>query len=256
MVLVASAAQAKVVTQAVPYQHGEVQLEGWLAYDDAVTGRRPGVLLVHEWWGLNDFAKHQAEELARLGYVAFALDMYGRGVVTTDRQEAQKLSGQFHGQPLMRERARAGLQVLSKHELADPSRLAAIGFCFGGTTVLELAYSGAELRGVVSFHGGLTAPSPEDAAKIKARILVCHGADDPFVPAEKITAFQEAMRTAGIDWQMIYYGRAVHAFTNPSVDGAGIAGAKYDADAARRSWQAMRMFFDEVFGCPAGVGAK
>jgi dienelactone hydrolase len=244
--LAGDAALGKIVTQAVEYKHGDVTLEGYLAYDDAKTGKRPGVLIIHEWWGLNDYARKRAEQLAGLGYVAFAADMYGKGVVTTDREKARELSGQFYGKPLMRERAAAGLDVLARDPRVDPKRIAAIGYCFGGTTVLQLALGGADLAGVVSFHGGLAPPLGE-ASGVKARVLICHGADDPFVPADQIAQFQETLRKAGADWQMIYYARAVHSFTNPRADDAKIDGSKYNADADRRSWQHMRDFFAEIF---------
>lgn len=240
--------EAKVVTRPVEYRHGDVVLEGFLAYDDGQSGKRPGVLVVHEWWGLNDYARKRATQLAEMGYVAFALDMYGKGVSTANREEAQKLSGPFYGSPLMRERARAGLAVLAADERVDSKRIAAIGYCFGGTTVLELAYSGADIAGVVSFHGGLTAPKPEDLRNIKARILVLHGAEDPFIPPDAIAAFQKGMQACKADWQMVSYGGAVHSFTNPGVNAANIEGAKYDERADRRSWEDMRQFFREVFG--------
>ncbi len=239
--------QAKVVGQTVDYRHNDTVLQGYLVYDDALKGKRPGVLVVHEWWGLNKFAKERAEKLAELGYVALAVDMYGQGKVTQDREEARKLASHVRSTPLMRERAKAGLEILAKHKLVDPQRLAAIGFCFGGTTVLELAYSGADVRGVVSFHGGLTAPKPEDMNKIKAKILVLHGAEDPHVKPEEIAAFQEAMHKAGTDWQMVYYGGAVHSFANPAAGSDKSKGVAYDSKAAARSWQHMRLFLKEIF---------
>lgn len=243
----AAAAHGEIVTQNVPYRHGDVELEGFLAYDDAVSGKAPGVLVVHEWWGLNDFARSQAERLAALGYVAFALDMYGKGVVTGDPKKASELSKPFRGLSLMRERARAGLTVLLENDRVDPLRVAAIGFCFGGTTVLELAYGGAPLAGVVSFHGSLPVPGSEDGA-IAAKVLVLHGADDPFISADEVHRFQEAMRSAGLDWQMVYYGGAVHSFTNPGADRAGLSGVAYHEKAAGRSWEHMKVFFRELFG--------
>jgi len=246
VLLAAVQAQAAVTTQPVEYKHGDTILEGWLAYDDSLSGKAPGVLVAHEWWGLNDYAKKRAEELAGMGYVAFALDMYGKGVVTADPKEAAKLSGQVKGTPLMRERALAGLQVLAESERVDPSRIGAIGFCFGGTTVLELAYAGGKVAGVVSFHGGLTLPGPEDLSRIRSSILVLHGAEDPHVPADEAAAFREAMSKAGVDWQMIYYGGAVHSFTNPDAGSTGLKGVAYDAKAAERSWTHMRVFFDEI----------
>lgn len=245
--LLSGAGWAKVVRQTVEYRHQDTVMKGYLAYDDAVAGKRPGVLVVHEWWGLNDFAHQQADKLAEMGYVALAADMYGGGKVTGDPEEARQLAGQVRGTPLMRARARAGLAALAGHELVDSARLAAIGFCFGGTTVLELAYSGADLRGAVSFHGSLTAPRPEDLKNLKAKILILHGADDPLVKPEEIAAFQDGMRRAGADWQMIYYGGAVHSFTNPAAGTDKSRGVAYDPKAAARSWQHMRLFLKELF---------
>jgi dienelactone hydrolase len=241
------AASAKVVSQTLNYRQNDTALQGYLAYDDTVKGKRPGVLVVHEFWGLNEFAKERADKLAQMGYVALAVDMYGGGKVTQDREEARKLASHVRSTPLMRERAKAGLEVLRKHNLVDPKRLAAIGFCFGGTTVLELAYSGADLRGVASFHGGLTAPKPEDLKNLKASILVLHGAEDPHIKPEEIKAFQDGMRQAGADWQMVYYGGAVHSFANPKAGSDKSKGAAYDPKAAARSWQLMGLFLGELF---------
>ncbi len=241
-------ALAKVITEPVEYKHGDTVLQGYLAYDDAQTGKRPGVLVIHEWWGCNEYARKRAEQLAGLGYVAFAADMYGKGVTTTDREQAAKLSGQFKSDvKLLRARAQAGLDVLAKCERADAKKLCAIGYCFGGTTALQLALGGADLVGVVSFHGGLFPVDPAEAKACKARLLVLHGADDPFIPADQLQAFEEGCRKGGVDWQLISYGRAVHSFTNPQMKGE-IPGAQYNADADRRSWQHMRLFFDECFG--------
>jgi dienelactone hydrolase len=247
LVALAGAARAEIVSKALDYAHDGVALQGYLVYDDAVTGKRPGVLVVPEWWGLNDYAKKRADDLARMGYVALAADMYGKGVVTTDAKKAGELAGQFYGSPLMRTRARAGYDVLAKHELVDPERTAAIGFCFGGTTVLELAYSGAPLAGVVSFHGSLPAPKAEDYPNIKASILACHGADDSFVKPEGIAAFENALRESKADWLVASYGGAVHSFTNPDAGKAGIPGVAYNEKAALRSWSHMKTFFDEIF---------
>jgi dienelactone hydrolase len=243
----ATAGYGKIVTQPVEYKQADTVLEGYLAYDDASRGKRPGVLIVHEWWGLNDFAKKTAERIAGLGYVAFAVDMYGKGKVTRNPDEARVWASEVKGTPLMRERAQAGLKVLAQNRLVDPQRLAAMGFCFGGTTVLELAYSGAEVRGVVSFHGGLTAPRPEDLKNIKANLLVLHGADDPLVKPEEIAAFQEGMRKAKADWQMILFGGAVHSFTNPEATGLNIPGVAYDARTAARAFKYMELFFSGIF---------
>ncbi len=243
-----SPAQAKLVTRAIEYTAGDTPCTGYLAYDDTRHHKRPGVLVVHEWWGLNDFAKQKAEELAQLGYVGLAADIYGGGMVTGNPQEAGKLAAAVKGTPLLRQRARAALRVLADQPLVALPNLAAIGFCFGGTTVLELAYSGADLAGVVSFHGGLTTPQPDDPKPLKAKILVLHGADDPLVKAEEIAAFQQAMRDWQADWQMIFYGGAVHSFTNPGADKLGIAGVAYHPQTAGRSWKQMQVFFADLFG--------
>ncbi len=241
-------AQARLVTKTVAYRQDGTALQGYLAYDDAVRGKRPGVLVVHEWWGLNDYARKRTEQLAGLGYVAFAADMYGGGATTGNPEEAGRWAGGLKSNPpLMRGRAQAALQVLAANPLVDPRRLAAIGYCFGGTTVLELAYSGADLAGVVSFHGGLPRPGPEDLTHLKAAILVLHGADDPHVPAADVAAFQEAMRQAHADWQMVFFGGAVHAFTNPAAGSNQAGGVAYDARADRRSFRCMQEFFREIF---------
>ncbi len=246
--LMASGAQAAIRTDKVTYRQGDAELVGFLTYDDAVVGMRPGVLVAPEWWGVNEYAKRRAEQLARLGYVAFALDMYGNGKTTTDPKEAGLLAGRFRSdRQLMRKRAAAGLDVLKSRPQVDQTRLAAIGYCFGGTVVLELARSGADLKGVVSFHGGLATPNPADAKNIKGRVLVLHGADDTFESPAEIAAFQEEMRQARVDWRMVFYGGAVHSFTNPDADKAGIKGVAYNEAADRRSWQAMQDFFAEIF---------
>jgi dienelactone hydrolase len=242
-------ARAAVHTQVIEYKHGDVVLEGYLAYDDSVTGKRPGVLVVHEWTGHNPYVRKRAEQLAGLGYVAFALDMYGKGVQARDMKEAAALASIYkNDRKLMRARALAGLDVLRRQPQVDLSRLAAIGYCFGGTTVLELARSGTELAGVVSFHGDLSTPHPEDAGQIKARVLVLHGADDPHVPPGVVSAFEEEMRRAGVDWQLVKYGGAVHSFTNPGAGNDPSRGAAYNARADHRSWEAMRAFFNEILG--------
>ena len=244
---------AKIVTRSVAYAHTGTKLEGYLAYDDtkiSTTHKAPGVLVIPEWWGLNEYPKRSAEQLAQLGYVAFAADMYGAGVTTTDPKKAGELAGPFYGQPLMATRAQAGLDQLLATGLVDAARVAAIGYCFGGSTVQALAFSGAPLTGIVSFHGGLI-PVPADAAtKTKAKILICHGAIDPFVPKDALEAFMKAMNDGKFDYQLISYAGAVHAFTNPEADkiaAAGLNGVGYNAAADTRSWAHMRVFFDEIF---------
>ncbi len=248
VMLMASGAQCEVRTERVEYRHGDVLLKGYLAYDDSFTGKRSGVLVVHEWWGLNDYAKRRAEQLAGLGYVAFAIDIYGDGKTTSNAKAAGEWAAVFRNdRSLARARAKAGLEALKNRPQVDPARIAAIGYCFGGTIALEMARGGADLRGVVSFHGGLSTPNPADARNIKGKVLVLHGADDPMEPPAEIAAFQDEMRKAGVDWQMVYYGGAVHAFTNPESGKAGIKGVAYNEAADRRSWRAMRDFFDEIF---------
>ncbi len=239
------AAFGEIHTETVSHKHGDTTLKGYLAYDDGLTGKRPGVLVIHEWWGLNDYAKSRARQLAKLGFVAFAADMYGDGATTTDPKQAGEWSGEVKGGPLIRERSNLALGILRKHERVDPDRVAAIGYCFGGTTVLELAYGGADIAGVVPFHGGLTIPKEDDA--IRTKLLILHGAADFFIKPETIDALQKTLHEREADWQMISYGGAVHAFTNPDAGEAGIDGVAYDADADRRSWAHMRMFFDEIF---------
>jgi dienelactone hydrolase len=246
--LLATMAQAAVQTKVIEYKHGDTVLEGYLAYDDSQTGQRPGVLVVHEWTGHNPYVRKRAEQLAGLGYVAFALDMYGKGVQAKDAKEAAQLASTYkNDRKLMRARAEAGLDVLRKQPQTDPKRLAAIGYCFGGTTVLELARDGQDLAGVVSFHGDLATPTPEDAKQIKGKVLALHGADDPFVPPAVVTAFEDEMRKGGVDWQLVAYGGTVHSFTNPGAGNDNSRGAAYNAKADHRSWEAMKTFFDEIF---------
>lgn len=244
----ASNSFAELYTEKVEYKHGDAVLEGYLAYDSSIKGKRPGVLVAHEWWGNNNYSRRRAEQLAALGYIAFALDMYGNGKIAKDVAEARALAGIYrNNRKLMRARANAGLEILKKHELADTNRIAAIGYCFGGTAVLELARSGAELSGVVSFHGNLDTASPEDAKNIKAKVLVLHGGDDPSVTTEQMAAFQKEMRIAGIDWQVHIYGGAVHSFTNPDSGNDPSRGLAYNEKADKRSWEDMKLFFTEIF---------
>ena len=242
-----TSADAKLVTKTVEYQQGDTTLEGYLAYDDSFTGRRPGVLVVHQWMGLTDYEQNRAVMLANLGYVAFCADIYGKGVRPQNYQDAGAEATKYKtNRALLRLRVNAGLAKLKQNELVDTNRIAAIGYCFGGTTVIELARSGAALNGIVSFHGGLDSPAPTDGKNIQCKVLVCHGADDPFEKPEDLAAFESEMRAANVDWRLIMYGGAVHSFTQPMADGS-MPGAKYNERADKRSWQDMKQFFAEIF---------
>lgn len=248
LTLVAGTAHGRLVAKTVEYRQGEAVLEGYVAYDDSVKGVRPGVLVVHEWTGLGPYVRERVEQLARLGYVAFGADIYGKGIRPKAPDAAAAEAGKYKAdRRLLRARAQAGLAELRKQPHVDAGRLAAIGYCFGGTTVLELARSGADVRGIVSFHGGLDTPNPADAKNIRAKVLALHGADDPFVPPAQVSVFQEEMRRAGVDWQMVSYGGAVHSFTNPEAGNDPARGAAYNERADRRSWEAMKQFFAEIF---------
>ena len=245
----AGSAEAAVQTETVVYRHGDVVLEGYLARLAGQSATpRPGVIVVHDWRGISADTRHRAEMLAEAGYVALAIDMYGQGVRPTSTEECAKQAGLYRAdRVLMRARARAGLDFLLAQPGVDPARIAAIGYCFGGGTALELARSGAPLAGTVSFHGNLDTPDPSVAKAIRAKILVCHGADDPYVPPDQVAAFQKEMRDAGVDYQIIQYGGAVHSFTVRDAGSDPSKGAAYHAAADQRSWEAMSQFFGEVF---------
>ncbi len=246
-ILITSTSQGKIVTDIIEYKQGETTLEGYIAYDDAISALRPGVIVVHEWMGLNEYAKWRCDSLAKLGYVAFAADIYGKGVRAQNAEEAGKLATQYRNdRPLMRARIQAAVDWLKGNMLVDSSRIAAIGYCFGGTVVLELARSGANVNGVVSFHGNLETSTPATATP-KAKILVLHGAIDPYVAPESITKFEKEMNDAKADWQFTSFSGAVHGFTNPKAGDNVSGGYAYNESADHRSWQAMRDFFDELF---------
>lgn len=231
----------------IEYKEGETFLEGYLAASKS-AGTHPGVIVVPDWMGMTDFAKGRADELARMGYVALAADVYGKGVRPATTQEAGKLAGNFKDdRKLLRARVNAALEELRRQPDVDAKHIVAIGYCFGGTAALELARSGADIAGVVIFHGGLDTPTPADAKNIKCKVLALHGADDPFVPAAQVAAFEKEMTDAGVDWQLIKYSGAVHAFAVPGAGTYNAKGAAYNERADRRSWQAMKLFFDEIF---------
>jgi dienelactone hydrolase len=248
-IVIGTAVHAKVLTKPVSYQHGDLELEGRLAYDDSMKGKRAAVLVVHEWWGLNDYVRKRVEQLAAMGYVAFGLDMYGKGKVTKHPQQAAEWMKQVKSNvDLWQQRALAGLEVLKNEPKTDTARIAAIGYCFGGATVQQLAYSGARMKGVVSFHGSLLPPAEDQAKRVTARILICHGASDPFIGEGAVQNYISAMERSGLDWQMIIYGGAKHSFTNPEADHAGTNALKYSKSADLRSWAHMKGFFEELFG--------
>jgi len=248
LLLAVSFARAEIVTSKIEYRDGDAVLEGILVHDDEAEGKRPGVLVVHQWMGISEHERTMAKRLAGLGYVAFVADVYGKGVRAKSREEAGKLASKYRSGDgkLFRSRMHAALVTLQGQKTVDPEKVGAIGFCFGGTGVLELARSGAPVNGVVSFHGGLKTPQPAKEGAVEAKILVCHGADDPVVPDEEVVAFMKEMRKAKADWQLNAYGGAVHSFTQKSANSPGRS--MYDEEAATRSWRAMKAFFEGCFG--------
>jgi len=247
--LVVSAVEAAIQEKQVVYKYeDDTNMTGYLYWDDSVIEKRPGVLVIHEWWGLNDYAKKRARMLAELGYVAFAADMYGNDQVTRDPKQAsdwmQEVTADVDG---WRDRAALGLKQLTDSGLVDAGRLAAIGYCFGGASVLQMSYSNAPVNGVVSFHGALPAAPEEAKGKIKPAILVLHGQADSFVAPEVVTNFREKLEIAGARWEMNTYGGARHGFTNPDAASFGIENLQYDEAADKRSWQRMQAFFNEIF---------
>jgi dienelactone hydrolase len=249
LVALPRAGSSKVITETVEYKHGDVVCQGYLSYDSARQGPRPAVLIVHDWLGCTDHQKEQAEQLAALGYVALAADVYGKGVRPANADEARVQATKFYAdRGLLRARVRAGLDFLAGRPQADPARLAVLGYCFGGAGALELARSGAPLKAVVTFHGSLATPTPADAKNITAKVLVLHGADDPFVKQDEVKGFMDEMRAANVDWQLVQYSGAVHSFTDKRSGTDNSKGAAYNDAAARRSWRAMRDFLEETLG--------
>ena len=248
ILLFSCASYAAIVEKPVYYEHGGVNYTGYMFHDDAQTGKRPGVLVVHEWWGLNDYSKSKAKELAEAGYVAFAMDMYGDNKVTSHPAQAKEWMQQTtKNVEDWQARAKLGLTILKNNDLVDTARVAAIGYCFGGATVMQLAYTGADVAGVVSFHGSLPPASPEQAKKIKAKVLIEHGNDDAFIPADRIVKFKGALDEAKVDYTFHGYDGVRHAFTNPDAGSYGIENLKYDAEADKKSWAAMKEFFAKIF---------
>jgi len=248
VLLTLSAGSATVKTREIEYRQGETVLQGFIAWDDAAPGKRPGVLVVHEWWGHNEHARNQARRLAEAGYVGFALDMYGKGKVTTHPQDAQAFVSEVTKDPaVLAARFNAALEQLKRDPHVDTTRIAAIGYCFGGAVVLDMARAGTPLAAVVTFHGALATKTPAQPGKIKARILVLAGGADPFVPPEQIEGFKREMQAAGARFEVIVYPGAKHGFTNPNAGQYGMPQLAYDAQADRESWAAMLKLFKEVF---------
>jgi dienelactone hydrolase len=240
---------SKLHKETINYKDGEVALKGYLFWEDSFEGKRPGIMVVHEWWGLNDYATLRAEMLAELGYVAFAADMYGDGKVTRHAGDAKGWKEQITSNiGTWQRRALLGLEQLKQNPKVDSAKMAAVGYCFGGATVMQMAYSGAELRGVASFHGSLPPATAEQAGKIKARVLIAHGDADGFVPDERIQKFKKALSEAGVAWEMNIYGGAKHSFTNPYANGYGIDGLEYHEAADRSAWLRLLRFLDELLG--------
>ncbi|MBI1752992.1 MAG: dienelactone hydrolase family protein [Acidobacteria bacterium] len=234
--------------QPLSYTEGATRLVGYVARPAALKGKAPGVVVIHQWMGLTDHERRVSDDLAKLGYVALAADIYGEGVRPANTGEAGKLAGSFKGdRALYRRRIAAALEALKAQKGVDGGRIAVIGFCFGGTGALEAARAGLPVKGVVSFHGGLDVPEGDAPAPIAAKVLVCHGADDPFVPAKDVAAFQEEMRRSKADYVFVAYAGAVHAFTQKEAGNDNSKGAAYNEAAHRRSWQHMRDFLKEVF---------
>ena len=248
-------ARAEIVKKTIEYRQGDTVLEGYLAYDTAGPAKKPGVVIFHQWMGLTDYEKKRAEQLAALGYVAFAADLYGKGVRPTTPKDAGAEAGKYRAdRPLLRARTQAALATLRQQPNVATDKVAAIGYCFGGGAALELARSGADVAGVVTFHGSLDTPTPQDAKNIKGKVLVLHGADDPNVPRAAVLALQDELTAAKVDWQVVLYSGTVHAFTQPMAGNDPSKGVAYNAEADRRSWQAMRNFFVELFGGAAQPG--
>jgi dienelactone hydrolase len=251
LVFAAAAAQAEIKGETIEYRSGDTVLKGYVAYDDSIEGKRPGILVVHEWWGLNDYVRKRARMLAELGYTALALDMYGDGKMATHPDDAKKFSSAVKQDwEAGKARFMAALDLLKSQPTVDPERVAAIGYCFGGGVVLEMARAGVDLDGVVSFHGSLGASTPAEPGKVKARVLVYNGADDPFSPPEAIEAFKKEMDAAGVDYEFVNLPGAKHSFTNPDADKFGKEfnmPLAYNADADKTSWEGMQAFFKEIF---------
>jgi dienelactone hydrolase len=247
----AGLAEPRIDGKTVEYNAQDVLMKGYLAYQESIKEKQPGVLVVHEWWGLNDYALKRARMLAELGYTALALDLYGDGKQAMHPDEAGKFSSELMKNfDLAKARFMAAMGFLKQQPTVDPTRIAAIGYCFGGGVVLNMARQGVDLKGIASFHGGLAAVQPAQPGMVKAKILVLNGADDKFIPPEQIEAFKQEMKTAGADFQFISYPDAVHSFTNPEATALGKKfnlPLAYNADADQKSWAELKDFLNKIF---------
>ena len=239
----ASAASAALQAHAVDYSAGGTQLQGYLAWDDAVKGRRPGVIVVHEWWGYNAHARRAAERLAKAGYVAFALDMFGKGKLAEHPDQAQAFVAEAMKDANTPDRFNAALAVLKSDSHCDSTRIGAIGYCFGGAVVLGMARAGADLKAVGTFHGALATQTPAQPGAVKAKLLIQAGTADPMVTADAVTAFEKEMTDAHADFRVIRYPGAKHSFTKPDAAKHGVAGLEYNAEADKKSWAELIKFF-------------
>lgn len=243
----AEVTEAAIVKKDLEYNLAGKKYEGYIAYDDSLKGTRPGILVAHNWMGVTEETKSKVDQLAELGYVAFAVDIYGKNSRPKNVEEAAALSTGFKKDRVpLRNRMHQGLKVLREQKNVDKNRIAVTGYCFGGTAALELGRAGGDVKAIVSFHGGLDSPKPQDGAKIKGRVLALHGADDPYVTAEDLAAFEKEMRDHKVDWQLIKYGGAVHSFTEKAAGNDNSKGAAYNASADARSWEAMKQLFAEA----------
>lgn len=248
LILALTVINAQITHKTVEYKDGDYALEGYVSYNKAFKNKLPGILVVHEWTGINDYVKKRCDDLAKLGYVAFAADIYGKGVRPVTIEDAGKTSLIYkNDRQLMRKRINAALNELKKLKNVNPNKIAAMGYCFGGGVALELARSGAQILGTVSFHGNLDTPDPDDAKNIKGKILILHGSDDMAVPLQDVLKFVDEMRNAGVNYEIDLYGGTVHSFTNPASGNDPQKGIAYNELADKRSWDKMVGFFIEIF---------
>jgi dienelactone hydrolase len=249
LLALAGRANAEVKTQEIEYEQGGTPLQGFLALPDG-SGKRPGVLVIHEWWGHNAHARNQAKKLAQAGYVAFALDMYGKGKVATHPKDAAAFMKEVTNDPdVVAARFNAALDTLKKQERVDPEKIAVVGYCMGGTIALGMARAGADVDAVATFHAGVKPTgAPAEKGKFKPRVLVQTGGEDPMIPKEQVVAFEQEMKAAGVDAQVVTYPKAKHSFTNPEAEKAGMDALAYDATADKESWKKLTSFLKKTFG--------